>query len=227
MATDSISGARAKSKAAQRVVNGYDRAVIAALILAAGKSERMGASKPNLVLPNGETFLTNLIRTFQSAGVEEIVVVIGHDPEPILKTLDDKHLQPRVVVNHDYESGQLSSVLAGLRALDKPGVSALLLMPVDAPLTSIDTIRRLLQRFASTHAPIVRPVNGGRHGHPVIIDRSLFSLLRSADPARGIKPIVRAHVSPRGDVEVEDENAFADLDTPDEYEKAIRGLRSR
>ena len=60
-------------------------------------------------------------------------------------------------------------------------------------------------------------MNGDRHGHPVLIDRRLFGRFRAADPASGVKPIVRAHASAVGDVEVFDEGAFTDIDTPEEY----------
>jgi CTP:molybdopterin cytidylyltransferase MocA len=64
-------------------------------------------------------------------------------------------------------------------------------------------------------------VRGALHGHPVLIDRSLFDAIRSADPRRGVKPLIRAHVSAAGDVEVEDEGAFSDVDTPEEYERLV------
>ena len=63
----------------------------------------------------------------------------------------------------------------------------------------------------------MRPVRGALHGHPVVVDRSLFDLLRSADPTVGAKPIVRAHASSIGDLAVEDDGAFLDVDTPDDY----------
>ena len=67
--------------------------------------------------------------------------------------------------------------------------------------------------------PFVRPVRGGDHGHPVLIDRSLFDPLRHADPRLGAKEVVRAHASSIGDVEVDDDGAFTDIDTPVEYER--------
>ena len=70
-------------------------------------------------------------------------------------------------------------------------------------------------------APIVRPVRGEEHGHPVLIDRSLFGALRAADPSTGAKPIVREHVSPAGDVVVDDDGAFIDIDTPEEYARVL------
>jgi CTP:molybdopterin cytidylyltransferase MocA len=60
-------------------------------------------------------------------------------------------------------------------------------------------------------------VQGDRHGHPVLLDRVLFDRIRAADAAHGVKPIVRAFASAPGDVTVEDEGAFVDIDTPDEY----------
>ena len=77
----------------------------------------------------------------------------------------------------------------------------------------------MIDRYKATNAPVVRPVRGNEHGHPVLIDRSVFDLLRRADPAAGAKPVVRAHATPAGDVAVTDEGAFTDVDTPDEYER--------
>ena len=81
------------------------------------------------------------------------------------------------------------------------------------------TVRAVVERYLATRAPIVRPVRGDDHGHPVLIDRSLFDLLRHADPRVGAKDVVRAHASPLGDVEVDDDGAFIDIDTPVEYDK--------
>ena len=108
-----------------------------------------------------------------------------------------------------------------LRVVDRPGVVATLVTLVDVPLISAATVKAVVDRYRTTHAPIVRPVRGAEHGHPVLIDRSLFQLVRSADPQRGIKPIVRAHVSAAGDVEVDDEGAFTDIDTPEDYARII------
>ena len=193
--------------------------MIPALVLAAGKSTRMGRTKALLPLGD-ETFISRIVGTFRAAGVEDVVVVVGHDAERVAAALDRLDPPPRVVLNPGYESGQLSSILAGLRAVDRPGVTALLLTLVDVPLVSADTVRAVLARYRAEAAPVVRPVNGSRHGHPVLIDRQLFPLLRAANPATGAKPIVRAHASAAGDVEVADEGSFTDIDTPTEYAAA-------
>jgi molybdenum cofactor cytidylyltransferase len=180
----------------------------------------MGRPKATLPLGVSDTFLTRIIRTFDQAEVDDIVVVLGFDAETIRDSVISRGLNPRFVINRDHEQGQLSSILAGLGAIDRPGVKAMLLTLVDVPFVSAATVRAVLQHYRATHAPIVRPVRAALHGHPVVVDRSLFDLLRSADPAVGAKPIVRAHTSPLGDLFVDDDGAFLDVDTPDDYARA-------
>lgn len=196
--------------------------MIPAVVLAAGKSTRMGRAKALLPL-GGDTFAGRIVRTLRAAGVDDVVVVLGFEAESIAAALERAEVPARVVVNPRYESGQLSSLLAGLRAVDRPGVTAMLLTLVDVPLVSAATVRAVLERHRASSAPLVRPVQGSRHGHPVLFDRRLFAALRGADPAAGAKPIVRAHASADGDVEVSDEGAFLDIDTPAEYESIARG----
>jgi molybdenum cofactor cytidylyltransferase len=181
----------------------------------------MGSLKPLLSLGESDTFLTRIVRTCEAAGVEDVVVVAGHDSDAVAEAVLKSGLAARVVVNANYESGQFSSILAGLNAIDRPGVKAMLLALVDMPLVSADTVRALLDRYRQLHPPLVRPVDRGRHGHPIVIDRSIFDALRAADPAVGAKPIIRAHASAAGDVAVNDEGAFTDVDTPEEYSRLV------
>lgn len=182
----------------------------------------MGRPKALLPLDAGNTFLTRIIATLRAAEVDDLIVVVGHDADAIAGTLDVLSPPVRVVVNPDYARGQLSSLVAGLRAVDRPGVVAALVTLVDVPLVAVSTVRAVVDRYHATHATVVRPVDGDRHGHPIVIDRSLFQALESADPSVGAKPIIRAHVSAEGDVAVVDEGAFADVDTPEDYARLRR-----
>jgi molybdenum cofactor cytidylyltransferase len=193
--------------------------VIPAIVLAAGKSSRMGRPKATLQLDGGDTFVTRIVRTFAAAAVTDVIIVVGHDADAVIDAFSGTDLSATFVENPDYEQGQLSSLLAGLRLVDRPGVVATLMTLVDMPLIGVSTVRAVVDRYMATRAPIVRPIRGAEHGHPVLIDRSLFELLRHADPRRGAKDVVRAHASAAGDVAVNDEGAFADADTPDEYER--------
>jgi len=210
----------------RRILASYYAIVIPAIVLAAGKSSRMGRLKANLpVNPanpgNKETFLTLIVRTLLDAGIDDVVVVLGHQMDTVLRNFTESGLPARFVENADYASGQLSSLVAGLRVVDRPGVVATLVTLVDTPFVSAATVRAVVDCYHRTQAPIVRPMRAGRHGHPMLVDRSLFDELRHADPADGAKPVVRAHATTEGDVEVDDEGAFADIDTPEDYQRAL------
>ena len=181
----------------------------------------MGQAKAILPVAGGDSFLTRIVRTFLDAGVDDVVVVVGHDAEAIVTEFTTTGLPARFVVNRDYDRGQLSSLVAGLGVTDRPGVTAVLVTLVDVPLVSAATVRAVIERYRLTRAPVVRPTSGARHGHPLLIDRSLFAELRAADPAAGAKPIVRAHASAQGDIDIEDEGAFTDIDTVEDYARAL------
>src|SRR5205807_8477255 len=161
--------------------------MIPAIVLAAGRSTRMGRPKALLPLGGNETFLSRIVRTLHDADVDDVVVVVGHEPDPVIADLTQRDAAARFVINHEYDSGQLSSVLAGLRVIDRPGVAAALVTLVDVPLVKASTVRAVVDRYRRTRAPIVRPVCAGRHGHPVLIDRTLFDDLRGGDPQQGAK----------------------------------------
>lgn len=195
--------------------------VIPGVVLAAGAASRMGRSKA--LLPTGaagETFLSRIVATLQHGGVDDVVVVVAPEADDVRQAIAAQPVLARVVENPHPEHGQLSSLLAGLNVIDHPGVRAMLVTLVDVPFVSADTVRMLLERYRLTHAPVVRPVRGGRHGHPVIFDRALFDELRHADPAVGARDIVRAHAAAIVEVAVEDEGAFGDIDTPEDYVQA-------
>jgi molybdenum cofactor cytidylyltransferase len=200
--------------------------MIPAIVLAAGASSRMG--RPKALLPigpagkEGETFLSRITRTLQEAGVEEIIVVLGNDAETVRSGLPGPVRGVRLIENTHPDQGQLSSLLVGLRAADRPGVRAVLITLVDVPLVSADTIRTVLSTYKeSKGALIVRPAREGQHGHPVIFDRVLFQELRQADPAIGARSVIHAHHADVVDVAVPDEGSFIDIDTPEAYARYI------
>ena len=197
--------------------------MIPGLVLAAGRSSRMGRAKATLPL-GSDTFLTRIVRTFLDAGVDDVVVVVGHEADVVAQSFAASGLPARFVVNREYDRGQLSSLVAGLGVVDRPGVVAALVTLVDVPLFAAATVRAVIDRYRETGAPIVRPTSGDRHGHPFLVDRLLFDELRGADPALGPKPIVRAHATRAGDLPIEDEGAFIDIDTVEEYERVLSGL---
>ncbi|MEO8255930.1 MAG: nucleotidyltransferase family protein [Acidobacteriota bacterium] len=200
--------------------------VIPAIVLAAGKSTRMGRPKASLPLEHGETFLSSIVRTLSAAAIADVVVVVGHDADAIIAGFSRTGASARFVTNPDYDDGgQFSSLLCGLNAIDRPEVVAVIVTLVDVPFVTAETVRAVIDRYHQTHAPVVRPVRGDTHGHPVLIARSLFDELRRAEPSAGARLVVRAHASASGDVQVDDDGAFRDIDTAAEYERVVE-LRS-
>jgi len=195
---------------------------IPAIVLAAGKSSRMGHPKALLPLGSGETFLSRIVATLAEAGVDDVIVVVGHAAQSIVEDAARRGVRARFVENRAYEGGQLTSLVAGLNVVDRPGLTATLVTLVDVPLITPATVRAVLDRYLKARPLIVRPARGGEHGHPILVDRRLFDSLRGADPSRGAKEVVRAHITADSDVEVDDAGAFADIDTPAEYQNAIR-----
>ena len=197
--------------------------VVPGLILAGGRSSRMG--RPNSLLPvdQKDTFLTLLVRTLFTAGVDEVFVVLSVDGplEEIKSVLRELPYSIRIVTNPDPQNGQLSSLQRGLNVIDRPGVDAILMTLVDVPLVSPKTVRALLDTYKQTRSPIVRPSrpDDTAHGHPVIFDRALFNELRLAPLETGAKAIVRAYELEVVNVSVQDEGAFTDIDTPADYER--------
>jgi molybdenum cofactor cytidylyltransferase len=199
--------------------------MIPALVLAAGKSSRMGRTKALLsVGSSGETFLHRIIRVLREGGADAVVVVIGGDAAAVRASLPRDDAQISAVENPRYEEGQLSSLLIGLAAVEQrhENVEAVMMTLVDLPLISAATVRAVRDAFlANPGAPLVRPRRGGRHGHPVIFNRSIFGELRRADPSTGAKPVVHAHAAEEVNVDVDDEGAFIDIDTPQDYDRSI------
>ena len=158
----------------------------------------------------------------RDGGVDDVLIVVADEEPSIAAALVDVEPPPRCVVNRTPDSGQHSSLQVGLREVDRPGVGGVLATLVDVPLITAGVVRALLEAHSRTRAPVVRPVRRGRHGHPVIFDRSVFDELRSATAATGAKAVVRNHAAESVQVPVEDEGAFLDIDTPGDYERVFR-----
>lgn len=194
--------------------------MIPAIVLAAGASTRMGRPKA-LLEAGGRTFLRAILETLRDGGISDAVVVVRPGDLSLLEEIAGTGFG-RVVVNARADEGQLSSLIAGLDAIEAPGVDGALITLVDVPLLTAATVRLLLARAAVSRAPIVRAVHQGRHGHPVIFTRRLFDALRGADPSAGAKAVVRANDVE--DVEVPDPGVTEDIDTPADYTRLLDTL---
>ena len=199
--------------------------MIRCIVLAAGESTRMGAPKALLPDGAGRVFITRVLHTFAAAGVRDVTVVTGALHDRIVRAVAGdapRGAAIRFARNPDPSRGQFSSLLVGLDAANGPGVDAVLMTLVDVPFVAPATIHAILRAFERTGAAIIRPARGERHGHPVLFARSIFDELRRADPEQGAKAVVRAHASAVLNIDVTDEGALLDVDTREEYERAVR-----
>jgi molybdenum cofactor cytidylyltransferase len=202
----------------------HQTARVHGLVLAAGKSERMGSPKPLLPL-GGKTFLERVVDSLEAAPLAGYHIVLGHQAPLIIQRLP--RFREKVILNPEYERGQLSSLTAGLQALDWNSLDGILLCLIDHPLLSPDLIRTLVETFSIRPAPIIIPVCRGKRGHPVIFARSLFAELMQAPPEQGAVAVVCRHQQEILHLEVEDEGILMDVDTPEEYENLLAEMEGK
>lgn len=186
-----------------------------AIVLAAGYSSRMGEFKP--LLPLGETtVLERIITLFQDAGVSDIRVVVGYRSEDLLPLL--RKMEVSCIVNEDFEAGMFSSVVAGVKGLQK-SVDLFFILPVDIPLIRPWTIRLLFQAYQQKKGEIIHPCFQGKQGHPPLISASLKDRITDWNGHDGLRGALAQFQADAIQIEVPDENILFDINTQDDYQE--------
>lgn len=192
---------------------------LAALILAAGRSTRMGSFKPLLPFGRG-TVIERVISTVHEAGIQTIRVVVGWRADRLIPVLD-RHGVPWVR-NDRFEEGMYTSVQAGVRDLPT-GVGAFFVFPGDMPLVQSATLTRLIAEWDKRPGGIFYPCFEGRRGHPPLIASALIpEILREAPPG-GLRILLARHAAEASEVECGDRGILLDLDTPETYRESLGG----
>ena len=189
--------------------------MISGIVLAGGRSRRMGRAKA-LLDADGRTFLERSLDALGAGGCDELVVVLNTD-DPII---DDIVARAGATSTPGAGAGteQIESLRAGLRSVSQP-VEAVVVLPVDHPMVRPGTVAALIAAFRSSASPVVRPMYRGRPGHPVLFGAAVFEELSSGELVEGARSVVRGHADQRMDVEVDDRGVVVDIDTPSEYER--------
>jgi molybdenum cofactor cytidylyltransferase len=194
--------------------------MVSGIILAAGKSTRMGSPKALLKIGD-KSFAQHIVATLIASRVLDIVLVLGADAEPIQNQLN--WFEGKPVINKEWEKGQLSSVLLGLRAVERQDLHGVLIWPVDRPLVSRHVVVGMLHQFWTKHKQIVVPIYKGRRGHPVLFGKDLFHDLESAPMEVGARKVLQDHPNDVLEYQTEEEGIVINIDSPEDYQHHVVG----
>ncbi len=189
-----------------------------ALIVAAGRSSRMGAFKPLLPLGGG-TVIGRAAGTLRGFGACPIVAVTGREATRLTN-----YLQPlgvECVHNPDFAATDMfRSACIGMAAL-RGRVDGFFFLPGDAPLFSAETLGAMLRRMQASGCGVVRPMYGGRCGHPILIDAAHIPALLAFDGEGGMRGALDSLGCRIDRLEVDDPGLVYDADTPEDYERLV------
>ena len=193
---------------------------ISGVVLAAGTATRMGRVKQILPLA-GRPLLRHVIDAALGSSLAEVIVVLGHRAAEVEAAVRiDGEQRLRFVTNHDYASGQGSSLRVGLDAVDPSAVAAAVLL-ADQPGVTPNLIDRVIEQFGREGRPVVRPayLARGRRvpGHPVLLDRRIWGDLDALRGDEGVRAVLAQHPGWLSEVLIEGELP-RDVDTVEDYE---------
>ena len=189
---------------------------IAAVVLAAGSSQRMGTAN-KLHLPiDGTPLLRHSLQTLLDASIDDIVVVLGYDHQTTRALIEDLPL--RIVVNEAHASGQMSSVHCGLNALDETYDGVIIALGDQPALRSTD-IEILVDAFTNRDGgEVVVPTYQGKRGNPIVISGRCRADIVAGTRNLGCRKFIEKNPELVRKIEMSNPAVVIDLDTPQEYE---------
>ncbi len=196
---------------------------VAGVVLAAGRSERMGTPKALLDF-RGQPFVIRILEALEALDLKPRVVVLGPDAPRIRPTLAAHECL--IVENPEVAGGPIGSLRAALAALKPVRPGGLLAWPVDLPQVRVATIERLLEAYRRSGAAAVLPSFAERRGQPVVWDHGLFGDLETSEAATRHGPwaVLHDHAAELLSVAVDDPAVLDDLNTPEDYERLVRAI---
>ncbi|MCL5290183.1 MAG: NTP transferase domain-containing protein, partial [Firmicutes bacterium] len=190
---------------------------LAALVLAAGFSSRMGSFKP--LLPLGEaTVIERAVGNFFAAGIQDVRVVVGHRAEEVIPVL--KGMGVQIILNREYAGGMFSSVKVGVNTF-KSGIKAFFLLPGDHPLIKPHTLWEIIGAYHENRAGIIYPCFNGERGHPPLISADYINKILAWNRQGGLRSLLNRYNADALDLEVADQGVLLDMDNPVDYQNMI------
>jgi molybdenum cofactor cytidylyltransferase len=199
----------------------HKRPAISAVILAAGESKRMG--KPKLLLPYGDkTIIEAVIQKVMQSEAGKIIVVLGAGKDK-LRELIGKY-PVAIAENNEYQSGMLSSIQCGLRAVPIDADAVMILLG-DQPMINGIIIDQLADTLQHTEKGIIIAVHKGKRGHPILIKTKYRKEIEQLGPENSMHDFTRKFASDIQEVETETTDVLRDIDTPEDYHNEIKYRR--
>ena len=194
--------------------------MIAAILLAAGQSKRMG--RPKMLLPWGQsTVIEQVITTFLKAGIEDLIVVTGGAREQVENVINPYPV--RKVYNKDHAAGEmLSSIQCALRVM-KDESEATLIGLGDQPQIQEGSVRLICEAYKDNPSSLIVPSFQMRRGHPWLVTRHLWSEILVLRPPESPRDFLNRHTNEIHYVSVDTPSILADLDTPEDYQRSRSG----
>jgi molybdenum cofactor cytidylyltransferase len=186
---------------------------VAAVVLAAGRSTRMGAQNKLLAEIGGVPMVRRVAGAALRSKARPVLVVTGHQAADVAAALSG--LDVRLVANPDYATGLASSLKAGIRAVPAECDGTLILLG-DMPRIAAEHVDRMVEAFAAAPESIVVPMHEGRQGNPVLWPRRRFSELLQLGGDVGGKRLIATHREDVREVDLATTGILADIDTPEE-----------
>lgn len=198
--------------------------MIATLLLAAGESKRMGRNK--LLLPlKGKTLLLSSLENLLNSGVDEVILVLGHEAEALLNSLgtlvERAGARLRIALNENYKEGMSTSIACGLAVL-REDAEAVLIALADQPLVPPEIINKVIEAFREGRGRIIVPTYKGTPGHPVLFAKEFFPEMTHLKGDVGAKSVVEAHHEGVAVVEVDLPEILFDIDSPKDYKRMAK-----
>ena len=194
--------------------------MLAAVILSAGESSRMGSPKA-LLDYQGRPFLEHLLEATRHPKIGLTRVVLGANAENICNKL--KLDRAAVIINREWKKGQLSSMQAAIRSLRSGETDGILLCLIDHPLISAALVGQLVHQFYESGKLIVIPTYNSKRGHPIILSSALYGELLEAPPEVGARAVVWNHRDDVLEMPTEEQGVVLNLNDPDTLQRAISG----
>lgn len=191
--------------------------MIPAIVLAAGRSQRMGEQK--LVLPfQGQPLVTRAVDALLGSPVDPVYVVVGDSGKLVIDALADRSVH--VVTNPRPVCEMLDSVRCGIHALPEQAVAVVVALG-DQPGLTASLVARLVEAFRSGDRGIVVPMCDGRRGHPLVIAMRYRDEILTRHAGRGLRGLIAAHPQDVLELQVEAADILQDIDLPEDYRRAI------